>query len=59
MFFRVWLTGPEGVDWKKVYLYFWFMYLQDVMEGAVLQEILNKIIVTPSTDINEMAYPML
>ena len=55
MFFRVWLTGPEGVDWKKVYLYFWFV----VMEGAVLQEILNKTIVTPGTDINEMAYPML
>ena len=59
MFFRVWLTGPEGVDWKKVYLYFWFVCLQDVMEGAVLQEILNKTIVTPGTDINEMAYPML
>ena len=54
---RVWIPGPEDLDWKKVYLYFWFIYLQDVMERAVLQEILNKTVVTPGTYINEMAYP--
>ena len=55
--FRVWIPGPEDFDWKKVYLYFWFIYLQDVMERAVLQEILNKTVVTPGTYINEMSYP--
>ena len=51
------MPGPEDLDWKKVYLYFWFIYLQDVMERAALQEILNKTVVTPGTYINEMAYP--
>ena len=55
--FRVWVPGPEDLDWKKVYLYFWFIYLQDMMERATLQEILNKTVVSPGAYINEMSYP--
>ena len=51
------MPGPEDMDWKKVYLYFWFIYLQDVMERATLQEILNKTVVSPGAYINEMSYP--
>ena len=56
MFFRVWLTGPEDVDWKKAYLYFWFIYLQDVMERAVLQEILSKMMTFTPRSVSKHVY---
>lgn len=54
---RVWYPGPEEEFWKRRYLTGGFIFLQDMIERASLEEIVGHRVATPGGYLHEMPYP--
>ena len=54
---RVWFPGPERRIWKQRYFDAGFVFLQDMIERAVLETVTQKNISAPGVYVQEMAYP--
>ena len=55
--FRVWFEGPEGdIIWKRRYLGGGFIFLQDMVERGVVEQILGHRVPTPGAYVHQMPY---
>ena len=54
---RIWYPGPERRIWKQRYFDAGFVFLQDMIERAVLETVTQKNITAPGVYVQEMAYP--
>ena len=57
LFNRIWYPGPEREPWKRRYLDAGFIFIQDMVERAVLEEIVGHRVATPGAYLHEMPYP--
>ena len=55
--YRIWFPGPERKIWKQRYFDAGFIFLQDMIERAVLEAVSHKNITAPGVYVQEMAYP--
>lgn len=53
----VWTPGPENRGWKRVYLQGWFIFIQDLMERAVAEQLAGVRIASPGLYLQQMPYP--
>ena len=55
--FRVWFEGSEGdLIWKRRYLGGGFIFLQDMVERAVVEQIVGHRVPTPGAYVHQMPY---
>ena len=54
---RVWYQDPERNAWKRRYFDAGFIFLQDMVERAAIEELADKNITSPGVYIQEMPYP--
>ena len=54
---RVWTPGPENSGWKKRYLFGMFIFIQDMVERAMAEELVGQRIPTPGVYLQQMPYP--
>ena len=53
----VWVPGPEDDRWKRIYILGWFVFVQDMIERALAEQLTNKRIASPGVYIQQMPYP--
>ena len=56
-FLSVWFPGPEDQSWKARYIYGFFIFVQDMIERAIMEEIVGHRVASPVFYIQEMPYP--
>lgn len=55
--FSIWYPGPENHLWKSRYIDGFFIFVQDMIERAVLEEVVGDRVASPGVYIQEMPYP--
>lgn len=55
--YSIWYPGPENNAWKARYLDGFFIFVQDMIERAVMEEILGHRMASPGVYLQEMPYP--
>lgn len=53
----IWHPGPENSSWKRRYIIGMFIFVQDLVERAMLEEIVGARVPTPGVYIHRMPYP--
>ncbi len=53
----IWHPGPEDARWKKLYFSGLFIFLQDMIERATVEEIVGHRVATPGVYVQHMPYP--
>ena len=57
LFSSIWYPGPEDDFWKARYIDAFFIFVQDMIERAVMEEIADHRIASPGVYLQEMPYP--
>ena len=55
--YRIWYPGPENLEWKRRYLEAGFIFVQDMVERGVMEEIVGHRVASPGAYLHEMPYP--
>lgn len=53
----IWYPGPEDEFWKARYIDGFFIFVQDMIERAVMEEIIGDRVASPGVYLQEMPYP--
>lgn len=53
----IWYPGPENLEWKRRYLEAGFIFVQDMVERAIIDEIVGHRVASPGAYVHEMPYP--
>ena len=53
----MWRPGPENQGWKRRYLDAWFIFIQDMVERALVEELSQSRVATPGVYLHQMPYP--
>lgn len=57
LFCSIWYPGPENEFWKKRYIIGFFIFVQDMIERAVMEEMVGHRVASPGIYLQEMPYP--
>ena len=57
LFLSVWFPSPENYIWKKRYLNGFFIFVQDMIERAMVEEIVGERVSSPGLYFQQMPYP--